>query len=44
MAVIEAVLPLLRRADAPRVVNVSSTMGSLTDQLNPASPYGAVAW
>lgn len=39
VAVIEAFLPLLRRAAAGRIVNVSSTMGSLTDQTNPESPY-----
>lgn len=37
--VTERFLPLLRRADAGRIVNVSSTMGSLADQGDPASPY-----
>jgi NAD(P)-dependent dehydrogenase (short-subunit alcohol dehydrogenase family) len=37
--VTEAFLPLLRRSGAGRIVNVSSTMGSLTDQGDPASPY-----
>lgn len=37
--VIEAFLPLLRRAPAGRIVNVSTTMGSLTDQSNPSSPF-----
>jgi NAD(P)-dependent dehydrogenase (short-subunit alcohol dehydrogenase family) len=34
-------LPLLRKSDAGRIVNVSSSVGSLTDQSNPDSPaYG----
>jgi NAD(P)-dependent dehydrogenase (short-subunit alcohol dehydrogenase family) len=37
--VIEQFLPLLRESDAGRIVNVSTTMGSLTDQLDPSSPY-----
>jgi len=37
-----AVLPLLRESPAGRIVNVSSTLGSLTDIGNPASPYAAV--
>lgn len=40
-SVIEHFLPLLRHSEAARVVNVSSTMGSLTDQLTPESPYYA---
>jgi NAD(P)-dependent dehydrogenase (short-subunit alcohol dehydrogenase family) len=39
VAVTQALLPLLRRAPAARIVNVSSTMGSLQDQLDPQSPY-----
>jgi NAD(P)-dependent dehydrogenase (short-subunit alcohol dehydrogenase family) len=39
VSVIEAFLPLLRNSAAGRVVNVSTTMGSLTDQSNPDSPY-----
>ena len=39
VSVIEEFLPLLRESDAGRIVNVSSTMGSLTDQSDPASPY-----
>ncbi len=39
VVVTEAFLPLLRRSDAGRIVNVSSTMGSLNEQGNPASPY-----
>jgi len=41
-AVSQAFLPLLRAADAGRIVNVSSRMGSLTDQLDPTSPYAAM--
>jgi NAD(P)-dependent dehydrogenase (short-subunit alcohol dehydrogenase family) len=32
-------LPLLRRSASGRIVNVSSTMGSLADQTDPSSPY-----
>lgn len=39
VAVVQAFLPLLRRSPAGRIVNVSSLMGSLTDQLDPNSPY-----
>ncbi|MGH3785050.1 MAG: SDR family oxidoreductase [Pseudonocardiaceae bacterium] len=39
VSVIQQFLPLLRASEAGRIVNVSSTMGSLTDQTNPASPY-----
>ncbi len=39
VSAIEAFLPLLRSGEHPRIVNVSSTMGSLTDQTDPASPY-----
>ncbi|HYF72215.1 MAG TPA: SDR family NAD(P)-dependent oxidoreductase [Nocardioides sp.] len=39
VSVLEAFLPLLRRSDQPRVVNVSSTMGSLADQVDPDSPF-----
>ena len=38
----EQLLPLLRQSDAGRIVNVSSTMGSLADQSDPASPYYSV--
>ncbi len=34
----QLLLPLLRRSDAPRVVNVSSIRGSLTHLSDPASP------
>ena len=39
VATIEAFLPMLRASRAGRIVNVSSTMGSLSDQSDPASPY-----
>jgi NAD(P)-dependent dehydrogenase (short-subunit alcohol dehydrogenase family) len=39
VSVVQEVLPLLRRSDAGRIVNVSTTMGSLAEQLNPGSPY-----
>lgn len=39
VAVLEAFLPLLRRSDAGRIVNVTTTMGSLQDQVNPSSPF-----
>ena len=39
VAVLEAFLPLLRRSEAGRIVNITSTMGSLSDQANPESAY-----
>ena len=39
VAVVEAFLPLLEQSDNGRIVNVSTTMGSLQEQLNPDSPY-----
>ena len=39
VAVTQAFLPLLAASDAGRIVNVSSTMGSLADQSDPESPY-----
>jgi NAD(P)-dependent dehydrogenase (short-subunit alcohol dehydrogenase family) len=39
VSVTKAFLPLLRASAAGRIVNVSSTMGSLTDQSDPSSPY-----
>jgi NAD(P)-dependent dehydrogenase (short-subunit alcohol dehydrogenase family) len=42
VAVAEHFLPLLRRSPAGRIVNVSSTMGSLADQVDPDSPYYGV--
>jgi NAD(P)-dependent dehydrogenase (short-subunit alcohol dehydrogenase family) len=41
-AVTQAFLPLLRVSEAGRIVNVSSRMGSLTDQLDPTSPYASM--
>jgi NAD(P)-dependent dehydrogenase (short-subunit alcohol dehydrogenase family) len=38
VAVTNAMLPLLRRAEAARIVNVSSEVGSLGSQSDPASP------
>jgi NAD(P)-dependent dehydrogenase (short-subunit alcohol dehydrogenase family) len=42
VTVIHEFLPLLRESAAGRIVNVSSTMGSLADQTDPASPYFAL--
>lgn len=39
LTVIEAMLPLLRRSVAGRIVNVSSTVGSLAEQACPGSQY-----
>ncbi len=39
ITVIQAFLPLLRESKAGRIVNVSSTVGSLADQSDPSSPY-----
>ncbi len=39
IAVTEAFLPLLRTSAMGRIVNVSTTMGSLNDQADPDSPY-----
>lgn len=39
VAVLEAFLPLVRKSKAGRIVNITTTMGSLTDQANPDSPY-----
>jgi NAD(P)-dependent dehydrogenase (short-subunit alcohol dehydrogenase family) len=39
---IQACLPLLRESGSGRIVNVSSTMGSLADQTDPSSPYHAL--
>ena len=41
-AVSQAFLPMLRASDAGRIVNVSSRMGSLSDQLDPTSPYASM--
>ncbi len=40
VAVTNAMLPLLRRAPAARIVNVSSEVGSITAQSDPAHPLG----
>jgi NAD(P)-dependent dehydrogenase (short-subunit alcohol dehydrogenase family) len=42
VSVTAAFLPLLRRSEGGRIVNVSSTMGSLADQADPDSPYYGV--
>jgi NAD(P)-dependent dehydrogenase (short-subunit alcohol dehydrogenase family) len=40
VTVTNAMLPLLRRAEAARIVNVSSEVGSISSQSDPASPLG----
>ncbi|RAS20439.1 SDR family oxidoreductase [Paraburkholderia bryophila] len=42
LAVYQAMLPLLRQAPAARIVNVSSGVGSLTTNSDPAFPYRAI--
>ena len=42
IAVTQAMLPLLREAPAARIVNVSSSLGSLTTNSNPANPQRAM--
>ncbi len=42
VAVTQAVLPLLRKAGSARIVNVSSGLGSLTQNSDPAWPYASV--
>ncbi len=39
VAVVEAFLPLIRKSPAGRIVNVSSTVGSLAHQTDPNSPW-----
>ena len=39
LAVYQAMLPLLRESSDARIVNVSSGVGSLTTNADPASPY-----
>jgi NAD(P)-dependent dehydrogenase (short-subunit alcohol dehydrogenase family) len=39
VSVTNAMLPLLRRAEAARIVNVTSEVGSFATTLDPASPY-----
>ncbi len=41
IAVTQAMLPLLRSAPAGRIVNMSSSLGSLTRGSDPANPFGA---
>ena len=43
VAVTNAMLPLLRQAPAARIVNVSSELGSITANLDPASPMFTMA-
>jgi NAD(P)-dependent dehydrogenase (short-subunit alcohol dehydrogenase family) len=42
LAVYQAMLPLLREAPAARIVNVSSGVGSLTRNADPAFPYRSI--
>jgi NAD(P)-dependent dehydrogenase (short-subunit alcohol dehydrogenase family) len=42
LAVYQAMLPLLREAPAARIVNVSSGVGSLTRNSDPAYPYRSI--
>ena len=42
IAVTQAMLPLLREAPAGRIVNVSSTSGSLTMNAEPTNPHRAM--
>ena len=42
IAVTNAMLPLLRRAAAARIVNVSSGLGSLGNAMDPSGPYFSV--
>ena len=48
IAVTQAMLPLLREAQAGRIVNVSSSAGSLTLNSNPTNPhrsmFGTYSW
>jgi NAD(P)-dependent dehydrogenase (short-subunit alcohol dehydrogenase family) len=44
VAVTQAMLPLLRKSPAGRIVNVSSGLGSLTQNGDPAFPYAAVKY
>ena len=39
LAVTQAMMPLLRRSAAARIVNLSSSLGSLAVNVDPASPY-----
>ncbi|MEQ5841805.1 SDR family oxidoreductase [Paraburkholderia acidicola] len=42
LAVYQAMLPLLRKSAAARIINVSSGVGSLTTNLDPAFPYRGI--
>ena len=42
LSVTQAMLPLLREAPAARIVNVSSTVGSLTRNSDPSFPYRSI--
>jgi NAD(P)-dependent dehydrogenase (short-subunit alcohol dehydrogenase family) len=42
LALIQAFLPLLRKSPAGRIVNVSSTLGSIAEISNPESPYAGL--
>jgi NAD(P)-dependent dehydrogenase (short-subunit alcohol dehydrogenase family) len=42
VAVAQAMLPLLRKSEAGRIVNMSSTLGSLARHSDPADPYASV--
>lgn len=42
IAVTQALLPLLREAPVGRIVNVSSVVGSMTSQSDPANPYRSI--
>ncbi|AJK48800.1 SDR family NAD(P)-dependent oxidoreductase [Burkholderia plantarii] len=42
LAVYQAMLPLLRRSPVSRIVNVSSGVGSLSTNLDPAFPYRGI--
>lgn len=42
LAVYQAMLPLLRKSPAARIVNVSSRLGSLTTNADPAYPYHSI--
>ena len=42
LAVYQAMLPLLRQTPGARIVNVSSGVGSLTTNSDPAFPYRAI--
>jgi NAD(P)-dependent dehydrogenase (short-subunit alcohol dehydrogenase family) len=42
LAVTQAMLPLVRKSTAPRIVNVSSGLGSLALNSDPASPYAEI--